>query len=102
MLRLLEEQNKEISTTIAFVRALNVMLKNKSIKDRLVPIIADEARTFGMEGLFRQIGIYSPNGQQYTLQDREQVAYYKDEKVRSCRKGSTNWAQAHRLAAATS
>ncbi|MBX4308457.1 pyruvate dehydrogenase (acetyl-transferring), homodimeric type, partial [Mycobacterium tuberculosis] len=63
---LLEEQNKEISTTIAFVRALNVMLKNKSIKDRLVPIIADEARTFGMEGLFRQIGIYSPNGQQYT------------------------------------
>ena len=40
------------------------MLKNKSIKDRLVPIIADEARTFGMEGLFRQIGIYSPNGQQ--------------------------------------
>ena len=57
---LLEEQNKEISTTIAFVRALNVMLKNKSIKDRLVPIIADEARTFGMEGLFRQIS-YSTN-----------------------------------------
>lgn len=51
---LLEEQNKEISTTIAFVRALNVMLKNKSIKERLVPILADEARTFGMEGLFRQ------------------------------------------------
>lgn len=76
---LLEEQNKEISTTIAFVRALNVMLKNKSIKDRLVPIIADEARTFGMEGLFRQIGIYSPNGQQYTPQDREQVAYYKED-----------------------
>ena len=77
--QLLEEQNKEISTTIAFVRALNVMLKNKSIKDRLVPIIADEARTFGMEGLFRQIGIYSPNGQQYTPQDREQVAYYKED-----------------------
>lgn len=76
---LLEEQSKEISTTIAFVRALNVMLKNKSIKDRLVPIIADEARTFGMEGLFRQIGIYSPNGQQYTPQDREQVAYYKED-----------------------
>ncbi len=63
------------------------MLKNKSIKDRLVPIIADEARTFGMEGLFRQIGIYSPNGQQYTPQDREQVAYYKeDEKGQICRK----------------
>ncbi|VTP64088.1 Pyruvate dehydrogenase E1 component [Leclercia adecarboxylata] len=72
------------------------MLKNKSIKDRLVPIIADEARTFGMEGLFRQIGIYSPNGQQYTPQDREQVAYYKKtRKVRSCRKVLTSWAQAH-------
>lgn len=77
--QLLEEQSKEISTTIAFVRALNVMLKNQSIKERLVPIIADEARTFGMEGLFRQIGIYSPKGQQYTPQDREQVAYYKED-----------------------
>ncbi|GAB1440615.1 hypothetical protein MASR2M36_34000 [Providencia sp.] len=77
--QLLEEQSKEISTTIAFVRALNVMLKNNSIKERLVPIIADEARTFGMEGLFRQIGIYSPKGQQYTPQDREQVAYYKED-----------------------
>lgn len=77
---LLKEQKKEISTTIAFVRVLNVMLKNQSIKDRLVPIIADEARTFGMEGLFRQIGIYSPNGQQYTPQDREQVAYYREDK----------------------
>ncbi|EGY28488.1 pyruvate dehydrogenase [Candidatus Regiella insecticola 5.15] len=76
---LLEEQSKEISTTIAFVRVLNVLLKNKSIKDRIVPIIADEARTFGMEGLFRQIGIYSPEGQQYTPQDREQVAYYKED-----------------------
>ena len=76
---LLEAQNKEISTTIAFVRVLNLMLKNQSIKDRLVPIIADEARTFGMEGLFRQIGIYSPNGQQYTPQDREQLAYYRED-----------------------
>lgn len=76
---LLEEQNKEISTTIAFVRALNVMLKDKSVGPRLVPILADEARTFGMEGLFRQIGIYSPNGQKYTPQDREQVAYYKED-----------------------
>ena len=76
---LLEGQNKEISTTIAFVRALNVMLKDPSIGPRLVPILADEARTFGMEGLFRQIGIYSPKGQQYTPQDREQVAYYKED-----------------------
>ncbi|WP_413483232.1 pyruvate dehydrogenase (acetyl-transferring), homodimeric type [Morganella psychrotolerans] len=77
--QLLEEQNKDISTTIAFVRALNVMLKNKSIKERIVPIVADEARTFGMEGLFRQIGIYNSKGQQYTPQDREQVAYYRED-----------------------
>lgn len=91
---LLEEQSKEISTTIAFVRALNVMLKNKSIKDRLVPIIADEARTFGMEGLFRQIGIYSPNGQQYTRRTASRLlTIKKTRKVRFCRKGSTSWAQ---------
>lgn len=102
--QLLAEQNKEISTTIAFVRALNLMLKNNSIKDRLVPIIADEARTFGMEGLFRQIGIYSPNGQQYTPQDREQVAYYKeDEKGQILQEGINELgAGASWLAAATS
>ncbi len=101
---LLEEQKKEISTTIAFVRVLNVMLKNPSIKDRLVPIIADEARTFGMEGLFRQIGIYSPNGQQYTPQDREQVAYYReDEKGQILQEGINELgAAASWLAAATS
>ncbi|AEW44703.1 pyruvate dehydrogenase E1 component [Serratia symbiotica str. 'Cinara cedri'] len=77
---LITAQSKEISTTIAFVRFLNIMLKNKSIKDHLVPIIADEARTFGMEGLFRQIGIYNHNGQQYIPQDHEQVAFYKEDK----------------------
>lgn len=76
---LLEEQKKEISTTIAFVRVLNIMLKKKSIKDRIVPIIADEARTFGMEGLFRQIGIYNSNGQRYIPQDREKMAYYRED-----------------------
>ncbi|MFM2484794.1 pyruvate dehydrogenase (acetyl-transferring), homodimeric type [Celerinatantimonas yamalensis] len=76
---LLQEQKKDISTTIGFVRALNVLLKNKALKDRIVPMVADEARTFGMEGLFRQIGIYNPGGQQYTPQDREQVAYYKED-----------------------
>ncbi|WMQ74357.1 MAG: Pyruvate dehydrogenase E1 component [Sodalis sp.] len=101
---LLEEQKKEISTTIAFVRVLNVMLKNRSIKDRLVPIIADEARTFGMEGLFRQIGIYSPNGQQYMPQDREQVAYYReDEKGQILQEGINELGAASSwLAAATS
>ncbi|VFP83077.1 pyruvate dehydrogenase (acetyl-transferring), homodimeric type [Candidatus Erwinia haradaeae] len=76
---LLIQQNKEISTTIAFVRALNIMLKCPALKDRLVPIIADEARTFGMEGLFRKIGIYNPNGQQYHPSDREHIAYYKED-----------------------
>ena len=77
---LLGEQNREISTTMAFVRSLNVLLKDKSVGQRIVPILADEARTFGMEGLFRQIGIYSPHGQQYTPQDRDIVSYYKEDK----------------------
>ena len=75
---LLTEQSREISTTLAFVRALNILLKNKSIGEQIVPIIADEARTFGMEGLFRQIGIYNPHGQNYVPQDREGVSYYKE------------------------
>ncbi|TNH09979.1 pyruvate dehydrogenase (acetyl-transferring), homodimeric type, partial [Testudinibacter sp. TR-2022] len=69
---------RPISTTMAFVRSLNVLLKNKSVGKHIVPILADEARTFGMEGLFRQIGIYNPHGQNYTPQDREQVAYYRE------------------------
>ncbi|AYN24840.1 pyruvate dehydrogenase (acetyl-transferring), homodimeric type [Buchnera aphidicola] len=77
---LLEEQNKKISTTVAFVRVLNLILKNHCIKNLIVPIIADEARTFGMEGLFRMIGIYSSIGQKYIPQDREQLAYYKEDK----------------------
>lgn len=76
--QLFEAQNRPISTTMAFVRSLNVLLKNKSVGKHIVPIIADEARTFGMEGLFRQIGIYNPHGQNYTPQDREQVAYYRE------------------------
>ena len=76
---LLSEQTREVSTTMAFVRSLNVLLKDKSVGQRIVPILADEARTFGMEGLFRQIGIYSPHGQQYTPQDKELVAYYKED-----------------------
>ncbi|EHD0097940.1 pyruvate dehydrogenase (acetyl-transferring), homodimeric type [Vibrio vulnificus] len=75
---LLEEQKRDISTTMAFVRSLNVLLKDKNIGKNIVPIIADEARTFGMEGLFRQIGIYNPHGQNYTPQDRDIVSYYKE------------------------
>ncbi|MFD2178774.1 pyruvate dehydrogenase (acetyl-transferring), homodimeric type [Veronia pacifica] len=75
---LLEEQKRDISTTMAFVRALNVLLKDKGVGKNIVPIIADEARTFGMEGLFRQIGIYCPHGQNYTPEDRGVVSYYKE------------------------
>lgn len=75
---LLDEQKREISTTIAFVRVLNILLKDKNIGQNIVPIIADEARTFGMEGLFRQVGIYNPHGQNYTPQDRDLVSYYKE------------------------
>jgi pyruvate dehydrogenase E1 component len=76
---LLTEQKREISTTMAFVRALNILLKDKNIGKNIVPIIADEARTFGMEGLFRQVGIYNPHGQEYTPEDRSLVSYYKEE-----------------------
>lgn len=72
--------DREISTTMAFVRVLTAMLKDKKIGQRVVPIIPDEARTFGMEGLFRQVGIYSHQGQKYTPQDADQVAYYREDK----------------------
>lgn len=75
---LLEEQSREISSTMAYVRSLNILLKDKNIGQNIVPIIADEARTFGMEGLFRQVGIYNPHGQNYTPQDRDIVSYYKE------------------------
>ena len=70
--------DREISTTMAFVRILSILLKNKELSSRIVPIVPDECRTFGMEGLFRQIGIYSPVGQLYTPVDHEQVMYYKE------------------------
>ncbi|WP_417656446.1 pyruvate dehydrogenase (acetyl-transferring), homodimeric type [Pseudidiomarina aestuarii] len=71
--------DREISTTMAFVRVLTALLKDKKIGDRIVPIIPDEARTFGMEGLFRQVGIYSSQGQKYEPQDADQVAYYRED-----------------------
>ena len=72
--------DREISTTMAFVRVLTAMLKDKKVGQRVVPIIPDEARTFGMEGLFRQVGIYAHQGQKYTPQDADQVAYYREDK----------------------
>lgn len=72
--------DREISTTMAFVRILNVLVKDKQIGKRIVPIVPDEARTFGMEGMFRQLGIYANEGQKYIPQDSDQVAYYKEDK----------------------
>jgi len=71
---------REISTTMAFVRILTTLLKDKSIGKSVVPIVPDEARTFGMEGLFRQIGIYSSVGQLYTPQDAETLMSYREDK----------------------
>src|SRR5579862_8361840 len=71
---------REISTTMAFVRILTTLLKDKNIGRNVVPIVPDEARTFGMEGLFRQIGIYSSVGQLYTPQDAETLMSYREDK----------------------
>ena len=74
-------EGREISTTQAFVRFLTQLLRDKELGPRTVPIIVDEARTFGMEGLFRQIGIYNPAGQNYTPVDKDQVMYYREDKA---------------------
>ena len=71
--------DRENSTTMAFVQALNITLRDKSVGPRCVPIVADEARTFGMEGLFRQIGIYAPFGQKYKPMDAEQLMFYRED-----------------------
>jgi pyruvate dehydrogenase E1 component len=71
---------REISTTMALVRILGVLLKDKNMGKNVVPIVPDEARTFGMEGLFRQIGIYSSVGQLYTPQDSETLMSYREDK----------------------
>ena len=72
--------DREISTTMAFVRILTSLIKHKEIGKRVVPIVPDEARTFGMEGMFRQMGIFSAAGQKYVPHDREQIMYYKEDK----------------------
>ena len=72
---------REISTTQAYVRFLTQLLRDKELGPRTVPILVDEARTFGMEGLFRQIGIYNPAGQKYTPVDKDQVMYDKEDKA---------------------
>ena len=69
---------REISTTMAFVRILTTLLRDKQIGKFVVPIVPDESRTFGMEGLFRSAGIYNPLGQQYTPQDADQMMFYRE------------------------
>lgn len=96
--------DREISTTMGFVRCLSALLKVKGLKDHIVPIVADESRTFGMEGLFRQIGIYSPHGQQYTPEDKSELMYYReDQKGQLLQQGLNEaGAMASWIAAATS
>ena len=73
-------EGREISTTQAFVRGLTALIRDKHLGPRVVPIVPDEARTFGMEGMFRQLGIYSPEGQKYTPVDKDQVMYYREDR----------------------
>ena len=73
-------EGREISTTMAIVRLLNILLKDKKIGKRVVPIVPDESRTFGMEGLFRQFGIWNQQGQNYLPEDHDQLMFYKESK----------------------
>ena len=73
-------EGREISTTMAFVRLLNLLVKDKKTGKRIVPTVPDESRTFGMEGMFRQLGIWSQVGQLYTPQDSDQPMFYKEDK----------------------
>ena len=71
--------DRKTSTTMAFVRVLNALCRDKQLGSRVVPIVADESRTFGMEGMFRQLGIYSPHGQLYMPEDSGQMMFYKED-----------------------
>ncbi|MFN3884860.1 MAG: pyruvate dehydrogenase (acetyl-transferring), homodimeric type, partial [Rhodocyclaceae bacterium] len=73
-------EGREFSTTMAFVRLLGLLIKDKHLGRRIVPIVPDESRTFGMEGLFRQIGIWNQEGQKYVPQDADQLMFYKESK----------------------
>jgi pyruvate dehydrogenase E1 component len=73
-------EGREISTTMAFVRILNTVVRDKTIGKRVVPIVPDESRTFGMEGMFRQLGIWNQLGQLYTPEDHDQLMFYKEDK----------------------
>ncbi|SFR15095.1 pyruvate dehydrogenase (acetyl-transferring), homodimeric type [Poseidonocella sedimentorum] len=95
---------REISTTMAFVRILTTLLRDKQIGKNVVPIVPDESRTFGMEGLFRSVGIYNPLGQNYTPEDADQMMYYKESETGQVLQEGINeaGAMADWIAAATS
>jgi pyruvate dehydrogenase E1 component len=78
--QLASTEEREISTTMAFVRILNTLLRDKAIGKYVVPIVPDESRTFGMEGMFRQFGIFSQVGQLYKPQDADQLMYYREDR----------------------
>lgn len=86
---------REISTTMAFVRILGALVKDKNFGKNVVPIVPDEARTFGMEGMFRQLGIYSSKGQLYTPMDSDQVMFYKEDKKGQILQEGINEAGSH-------
>jgi len=97
-------EGREISTTMAFVRILTALIRDKNLGKHVVPIVPDEARTFGMEGMFRQLGIYSSEGQKYEPVDRDQVMYYREDKAGQILEEGINEAGAFSswIAAATS
>ena len=80
-------EGREISTTMSIVRLLNILLKDKQIGKRVVPIVPDESRTFGMEGLFRQVGIWNQAGQNYVPEDHDQLMFYKESKTGQVQEG---------------
>ena len=97
-------EGREISTTQAYVRIMSILLRDANLGQRLVPILVDESRTFGMEGLFRQIGIYNREGQLYEPVDKDQVSYYREDKAGQILQEGINeaGAMASWIAAATS
>jgi len=102
--QLKDTEGRKISTTMALVRILNMLLRDKTIGTRIVPIVPDESRTFGMEGMFRQFGIFSQIGQLYQPEDAKQLMYYKEDKTGQILQEGINepGAMASWIAAATS
>ena len=102
--QLKSSEGREISTTMAFVRILTTLVRDKNLGKKIVPIVPDEARTFGMEGMFRQLGIFSQEGQKYEPVDKDQVMYYREDKAGQVLEEGINEAGAFSswIAAATS